>query len=98
MFAALYVSMKNRYAFVLGVLFTISAYIIYYEYTYGGKVSYDYHPESRDILIEVLEEKGILYSYKIDHLKRHWVTPMTRDSETLKSIEHQVNQRLGRKK
>ena len=90
--------MKNRYAFVLGILFTVPIYIGYYEFAYGGKTSYEYQPKAREVLIEVLEEREMLYSYQIDHLKKHWVTPMTRDKETLDSVVSEVNRRLGRDK
>ena len=87
--------MKNRYAFLLGIFFTVFAYAIYYELIYDSGKSYDYYPEARKVLIEVLDEKDILYSYKIDHLKRHWVTPIVKDLETLDLIEKEVDRRLG---
>ena len=90
--------MNNRYAFVLGILFIVPIYIGYYEFRYGGETSYDYHPKAREVLIEVLEERKMLYLYKVDHLKRHWITPMTRDTETLDSVVREVNRRLGRDK
>lgn len=50
--------------------------------------SYNYEDEvKREQMRSALDERGIMYSYEIDHLGRHWITPMVDDDNLISDIE-----------
>lgn len=81
--------MKNKVLpFAAGVATTLIAVIALNIFTHQTSIQYHYESaESRQKMIELLEEKSILYSYEIDHLKRHWIKPWVSDHNLLKSVE-----------
>lgn len=64
--------------FALG--FTIAMKFFYV--TQSSYTSYLYSDkEFRIKVMEQLDKKGFLYTYKVDHLKRHWITPHVYDEK-----------------
>jgi hypothetical protein len=72
---------KNRVLFIGFALgFTIAMKFFYV--TQSSYTSYHYpDKEFRTKVMEQLDKKGFLYSYEIDHIKRHWVTPHVYDEK-----------------
>ncbi|WP_220814821.1 hypothetical protein [Pseudomonas paralcaligenes] len=53
--------------------------------------SYNFEDKrDREKMVSILESKGMLYSYNIDHLKRHWIIPWIDDVELLESVEQEL--------
>lgn len=74
--------------FILGFISGCIAAICFNSFTHTNYKSYRFDDESsREYVVKVLEENGILYSYTIDHLKRHWITPQVTDDKIMSDLE-----------
>ena len=76
--------MKSKIAYFFGgVIACFIGMISFWEYTHSSYTHYQFgDTEKSTRFISFLESSSILYSYKIDHLKRHWVIPHIEDKET----------------
>ena len=62
----------------------------FWEYTHTSYPSYQYEsPEKRERYMRFLENNDVLYSYTIDHLKRHWVMPHLEKESAKKVLQEQ---------
>ncbi|NVK23139.1 MAG: hypothetical protein HWD86_11530 [Kangiellaceae bacterium] len=79
--------MKRSLYFFLGYLSGVISIILYWSFTHSNYVSYNYEDsETRQKVIAILDKNNILYSYQIDHLKRHWIIPQIEDEELFKEL------------
>ncbi|CAA0110601.1 Uncharacterised protein [BD1-7 clade bacterium] len=61
--------------------------ISFWEYTHKPFSAHQFGDISKSKrLAAFLESKDILYSYKIDHLKRHWVSPHIEDRDLARKL------------
>ncbi|NVJ67646.1 MAG: hypothetical protein HWE16_14265 [Gammaproteobacteria bacterium] len=84
---------KLAFAFCLGIFIGISSMAIYWNYSHPFKSSYNYSdPNKTERLVTFLEAKDIPYSYKIDHLKKVWITPHIQDKGLLNKVMQEFEQ------
>lgn len=70
----------NKLVLLLGFILGFTVAIAFFNVTHPVYTSHNYSDKNfRTRVMEELDKKGFLYSYEIDHLKKHWITPHTYD-------------------
>jgi hypothetical protein len=82
---------KNIIAYLLGFASAALISLTISQIDKGPPRSYNFEDKrDRKKMISILESREILYSYNIDHLKRHWITPWIDDVEILEPVEQEL--------
>ena len=80
--------MKVIWVLMLGWVLGIGSHMLYEVDFSCKKNSYNFESAvDRRNFILILDRNGYLYSYEIDHLKRHWITPWMVGCDGIEKVE-----------